>query len=62
MTKIFSLARKIGSGSFSSVYSATWESEGNTANIAVKSNFMHKTAYVPAIFLNSELKFALSYF
>jgi len=31
-----SLARKIGSGSFSSVYSATWENEGNTANIAVK--------------------------
>jgi len=31
-----SLARKIGSGSFASVYSATWENEGNTANIAVK--------------------------
>ena len=58
MTKIFSLARKIGSGSFSSVYSATWESEGNTANIAVKSNFMHKTSYFAANFLNSKLKFA----
>ena len=52
MTKIFSLARKIGSGSFSSVYSATWESEGNTANIAVKSNFEHKTLYAAVNFVN----------